>query len=91
MEPITLEKVLFEAQKLSTNDQFLLKSWLETKLRQQESFKSIEDIAREQGKHPVSFPELLGPDPEEGDEDNVDEFLNELREWRKGETLRELD
>ncbi len=91
MEPITLEKVLFEAQKLSTNDQFLLKSWLETKLRQQESFKSIEDIALEQGKRPVSYLELLGPEPEEGDKDDVDEFLNELREWRKGETLRELD
>ncbi len=90
MEQVTLEKVLTEAEELSANDQRLLRAWLDTKLRQQEGFKSIEEIAREQGKRPVSFQELLGPEPSE-DDDDVDEFLKELREMRKDSPLREID
>ncbi|MDQ3009880.1 MAG: hypothetical protein M3X11_04160 [Acidobacteriota bacterium] len=81
MEQVTLEKVLTEAQELSANDQHLLKLWLDTKLSQQEGFKSIEDIAPEQGKRPVSFQELLGPEPEDNDDD-MDEFPRERYETR---------
>lgn len=91
MEQVTLEKVLTEAEELSTNDQRLLRAWLDSKLRQKEGFKSIEEIAREQGKRPVNFPDLLGPKPLEDDDDDVDEFLKELREMRKDWHLRELD
>lgn len=81
MESVTLEKVLTEAQELSTNDQRLLRSWLDAKLLPTNGAKSLEEIAMEQGVRPRSFQELLGPDPEEDDDDDddVDEFLNYIR------------
>jgi hypothetical protein len=91
MEQVTLEQVQTEAQALSDNDQRLLRAWLDTKLRQQNSFYSIEEIARAQGKRPVSFQELLGPEPDADDDDDVDEFLAETRAIRQASKAREFD
>lgn len=82
MQSVTLEKVLADAQELSTNDQRLLRSWLDAKLRPTNGAKSLEEIAMEQSLRPRSFQELLGPGPEENDDDDVDEFLRDLDELR---------
>lgn len=82
MESVTLEKVLADAQELSTNDQRLLRSWLDAKLLPINGAKSLEEIAMEQGVRPRSFQELLGPEPEEDNDDDVDAFLRDLDEMR---------
>lgn len=91
MEQVTLEKVLTEAKQLSDEEKWQLRTMLDNELGLQNGFKTIEQIAREQGKRPVSFQELLGPQPDEDDDDDVDEFLKELRQWRDESSLRELD
>lgn len=80
MENVTLPSVLTAAKQLSLEDQERLRSFLDSELRRQNSHKNLEQIALEQGVRPRPFSELLGPDPEEEDDDDVDEFLKELYE-----------
>ena len=91
MAEVTFEKVLADVQQLSRADQQRLHALLAKELRQQERFKPLEQIALEQGKRPLKFEELLGPEPEPGADDEVDEFLRDLREWRSAQTAREFD
>ena len=84
METVTLPSVLTAVRQLSPEDQKSLRVFLDTELRGKDNGKSIEQIALEQGIRPRSFAELLGPDPEDGDNDDVDEFLDNIRGRSKG-------
>lgn len=76
---------------MSDNEQRLLRLWLDQQLSQQGGFQSLEEIARAQGKRPVSFQEMLGPEPTADDDDDVDEFLAETRAIRQASKAREFD
>lgn len=82
MENVTLAEVMTAAKQLSSDEKWRLRSMLDEDLGLQNAFKSIEQLAREQGVKPRSFEELLGPEPEEGDDDDVDEFLRDVHETR---------
>ena len=92
MSEITYDQVVAEIQQLPLSDKRRLSSVLAKELAQQENLSALERIAREQGVRPRSFAELLGPelDPNDGDDD-VDSFVQELYEWRHGQTARNLD
>ena len=86
---VTFERVLTEARQLPLPERKMLGAILTSELVTQEASKSLEQIALEQGKHPLSLEELLGPTPDPDDDDDVDEFLGQLREWRSAEVTRE--
>lgn len=81
MENATLAEVITAARQLSSDEKWQLRSMLDEDLGLQNGFKSLEQLAREQGIKPRSFEELLGPEPEE-DDDDVDEFLRDVYETR---------
>ena len=87
MSQVTLEQVQTEVQALSDNEKRLLRTWLDHNLGQPKGFESLEEIARAQGKCPVSFQELLGPDPDA----DADEFLAQNRALRQASGTREFD
>jgi len=94
MSQVTLEQVQTEVQALSDNEKRLLRTWLDHSLGQPKGFESLEEIARAQGKRPVSFQELLGPEPTPDvgeDDDDVDAFLAETRAIRQAAKIREFD
>lgn len=91
MENVTLPSVLSAIRRLSPEDQKQLRSLLDAELRRQDGHQRLAQLAREQGVRPRSFAELLGPEPEEANDDNVDEFLQELYEWRRNQSARSLD
>src|SRR5215210_295998 len=72
MEQVTLEKVATEAKQLSADEKWALRKVLDDELGLQNGFETIEEIAREQGKRPVSFQELLGPQPDKDDNDDAE-------------------
>lgn len=88
---VTFERVLTEARQLPLRERKMLGAILTNELAAQEERKSLEQIALEQGKHPLKAEELLGPEPDPNDDDDVDSFLRELREWRNAEATREWD
>lgn len=92
MSKATYDQVVAEIQQLPLSDKRRLSSLLAQQLAQQENLSALERIAQEQGVRPRSFAELLGPelDPNDGDDD-VDSFVQELYEWRRGQTARSLD
>jgi predicted nucleic acid-binding protein len=61
---LAFEKVLADLRQLSQADQQRLHALLAKELRQAEGFKTLEQIALEQGKRPLKFEELLGPEPD---------------------------
>lgn len=79
MENVTLPNVITAVKQLSLEDKKSLRVFLDAELGWQSNHKSIEQIALEQGIRPRSFAELLGPEPEEEDNDDVDDFLNSIR------------
>jgi hypothetical protein len=91
MENVTLPNILIAAKQLSLEDQKKLRLFLDAELKRYDSHKSLEQMALEQGVRPRSFAEMLGPDPEEDADDDVDEFLKELYEWRRDQSVRSLD
>lgn len=91
MPEVTFEKVLADLRQLSQADQQRLHALLAKELRRQEGFRTLEQIAEEQGVKPRSFAELLGPELDEDGDDDVDTFLEELYVWRRGQTARSLD
>ena len=92
MAEATYEQVVADIQRLPLTDKQRLSDQLARELVQQGNYSELERIAREQGKRPVaSFEELLGPEPEEDDTDDVDEFLREVRAMRQGSFAREFD
>ncbi|HMV47362.1 MAG TPA: hypothetical protein PLD20_35290 [Blastocatellia bacterium] len=84
METITLPNLLTAVKQLSPEDQISLRLFLNAELKEKEIPKSIEQLALEQGVRPRPFAELLGPDAEEDDDDDVDEFLNYIRGRNNG-------
>lgn len=70
-----------EARQLPVQEKRLLGAILTSEVTSQQESKSLEQIALEQGKRPLSAEELLGPEPDPNDDDDVDEFLRQLREW----------
>jgi len=92
MENVTFAEVLTAARRLTTEEHWKLRLMLDSEIRSREGRKTIEDLAREQGKKPVTFEDLLGPDPEPGEDDgNIDEFLREMRESRDIPSTRSFD
>jgi hypothetical protein len=64
MTGATYEQVVADIRQLPLTDQQRLSDQLARELAQRENYSPLEKIAREQGKRPVSWEELLGPEPE---------------------------
>jgi hypothetical protein len=71
----TLDQVLHDAQQLPLVDQQLLAELLEPP-------KTIEQLAAEQGVKPFDFMEARRAATFWPEDENIDEFLTVLREWR---------
>ncbi|MBP6824734.1 MAG: hypothetical protein KA368_24520 [Acidobacteria bacterium] len=91
MENMTLSGVMTAAKHLSPDEKWQLRLMLDKELNVQNGFKSIEQLMQEQGTRPRSFEEMLGPVPGEEADDDVDEFLKELYQWRSEQTIRDID
>ncbi len=91
MENQTLPALMTAAKHLSTDEKWQLRQMLDKELNLQNGRKSIEQLMREQGTRPLKFEEMLGPIPSEEADDDVDEFLKELYQWRSEQTIRDID
>jgi len=85
MNTPTLDQVYHDAQRLPLEDQRALAALIEPP-------KSLEEIAAEQGVGPFDFKaaqqEAAGIWPED---ENADDFVAAVREWRSEGLQRELD
>ncbi|NOT59035.1 MAG: hypothetical protein HOP19_02295 [Acidobacteria bacterium] len=77
---VSFEQVLTEARQLPLSERRLLRAVLTSDLEREEGSKSIEQIALEQGKRPLTLEQLLGPTPDGSDDDDIDEWLRQSRE-----------
>ncbi len=82
MAEITLEKVLADAKTLPRKEQeALVDALLMPVIRPK---KTIEQLAKEQGKKPVDFDELLKLGEFFPQEESVDDLVNTIQQWRSG-------
>ena len=80
MAEITLEKVLADARTLPLEEQEELIDLLRIHLIRPK--KTIEQLAKEQGKKPINFEELVRLGSFFPEEESVDDLVNTVREWR---------
>ncbi len=91
MENMNLAGVMTAVKHLSQDEKWQLRLMLDKDLNLQNGHKSIEQLMREQGTRPLKFEEMFGPIPSEEADDDVDEFLKELYQWRSEQTVRDID
>ena len=85
MSTPTLDQVFHDAQQLPIADQQLLAELLEPP-------KTIEQLAEEQGVGPFDFQAAMEEATFWPEDEDVDEFIAALREWRReGVTEKEVD
>lgn len=91
MADVTLEKILEDARALSSEDRKKLVSLLIASDEPPQPHKPLEQIAREQGKHPVDFDELLKLGEFFPEEESVDELVSAVGEWRRDSSERRIE
>ncbi len=82
MAEITLEKVLADAKTLPLEEREELIDLLRIHLIRPK--KAIEQLAKEQGKKPVDFDELLKLGEFFPQEESVNDLVNTVQQWRSG-------
>lgn len=89
MAEITLEKVLEEARSLPPKEQeTLVDALLQPVIRPR---KTIEQLVSEQGKKPLNFAELRRLGKFFPENENVDDLVRTVREWRDVPDTRSLE
>lgn len=82
---LTFEEILQEARKLQPQEKHRL-SYILT----EETPKTIEQLAAEQGKGPVNFDDLLKRGEFWPEDESVDDFVAFVRESRKEDPFKRL-
>jgi hypothetical protein len=91
MAETTFDKVLTDALALPPDEQRRLAEALMAGAGVIQPLKSLEQLMAEQGTRPLSFAEMLGPEGMWPEDDDVDDFLAEVRQWRDEDSGRSLE
>jgi hypothetical protein len=91
MAETTYERVLTEALALPPDERRRLAETLIAGATEVQPLKSLERLMAEQGTRPLKFEEMLGPEGMWPEDDDVDAFLGELRQWRNEDAGRSLE
>ena len=89
MADVTLEKVLEEAKALTPHEREILLDALQQSVIRPR--KTIEQIAKEQGKKPINFAELRKLGRFFPEDENIDDLVQTVREWRNEPGTWSLD
>ena len=90
MGETSLEKVLETALALPPEDRRRLAELLMQSSSTVEPLKSIEEIAAEQGKKPISFKEVRDLGSFFPEDESIDDLVNTVRELRRDKSTRDL-